>query len=126
VLFADALEVLGRYAWPGNVRELDNVLARSVLRAKAMQPTTPRIEIRARHVEPDLDSYLPEHSKPSASSALPDASSDRTLAGQIEAYRRRVILETVAAEGGNWAAAARVLGLHRANLHAIGKRLGLK
>jgi len=37
-----------------------------------------------------------------------------------------VITDTVASHEGNWAAAARSLGLHRANLHSLAKRLGLK
>jgi len=49
-----------------------------------------------------------------------------TLREQIEAFERRVILETVHAHAGNWAAAARALGLHRSNLHHRATRLGLR
>jgi anaerobic nitric oxide reductase transcription regulator len=137
VLFADALELLGRYTWPGNVRELDNVLARSLLRANALQSTTAsgaasgklnsklapqRIEIHAQHIEPDLNLTLRSAPK----TAPQSTTGDRSLAAQMDAFQRQVIVETVAAEGGNWAAAARVLGLHRANLHAMARRLGLK
>jgi anaerobic nitric oxide reductase transcription regulator len=37
-----------------------------------------------------------------------------------------VILGAVQRNGGNWAAAARDLGLHRSNLHHRARRLGLK
>jgi anaerobic nitric oxide reductase transcription regulator len=49
-----------------------------------------------------------------------------TLREQIEAFERRVILEAVHAHAGNWAAAARALGMHRSNLHHRAARLGLR
>ncbi len=124
VLLAETLELLVHYSWPGNVRELDNVLARSVLRARAEQPAGIRLEIRPKHVRPDLEPLAREPSQLPASTVLLEATG--TLAARLEAFRRQVITETVATEDGNWAAAARVLGLHRANLHAIAKRMGLK
>jgi anaerobic nitric oxide reductase transcription regulator len=50
----------------------------------------------------------------------------RTLREQIEAFERRVILDAVRAHAGNWAAAARALGMHRSNLHHRAARLGLR
>jgi anaerobic nitric oxide reductase transcription regulator len=48
------------------------------------------------------------------------------LGALLDEFERRVILEAVARQGGNWAAAARELGLHRSNLHHRAARLGLK
>jgi anaerobic nitric oxide reductase transcription regulator len=44
----------------------------------------------------------------------------------VDAFRRRAILEAVERHHGNWAAAARELGLHRSNLHQLAARLGLR
>ncbi len=48
------------------------------------------------------------------------------LRDAVREYQRRRVRETVRAHGGNWAAAARALGMGRANLHHLAKRLGLK
>jgi anaerobic nitric oxide reductase transcription regulator len=49
-----------------------------------------------------------------------------TLNDQVERFERQAILDAVQRNGGNWAAAARDLGLHRSNLHHRASRLGLK
>ncbi len=41
-------------------------------------------------------------------------------------FKRRFILDAVARNDGNWAAAARQLGIHRSNLHKLARRLGIK
>jgi len=71
---------------------------------------------------------------PFAGGEMPSAATTRAepdtaplpLADRIEAYRRREILAAVERQGGNWAAAARELGLHRSNLHHLATRLGLR
>ncbi|MGK3982733.1 helix-turn-helix domain-containing protein [Sorangium sp. So ce136] len=45
---------------------------------------------------------------------------------QVDAFQRGLIREAVARHEGNWAAAARSLGMHRSNLHHLAKRLGLR
>ena len=119
VLGPEALETLRHYSWPGNVRELDNVLARAMLRALRDGATGSRLSIGPAHLSLDLDPTIEPSQAAEARSELP-------LSEQLDAFRRRVISETVTAHEGNWAAAARSLGLHRANLHALAKRLGLK
>jgi anaerobic nitric oxide reductase transcription regulator len=49
-----------------------------------------------------------------------------SLAERVDAFRRRTILDAVERHTGNWAAAARELGLHRSNLHQLATRLGLR
>jgi len=49
-----------------------------------------------------------------------------SLTERVDAFRRRTILEAVERHQGNWAAAARELGLHRSNLHQLATRLGLR
>jgi anaerobic nitric oxide reductase transcription regulator len=43
----------------------------------------------------------------------------------VRDYQRRVVGEAVERNRGNWAAAARELGMHRSNLHHLARRLGL-
>jgi anaerobic nitric oxide reductase transcription regulator len=49
-----------------------------------------------------------------------------SLRASTEAHQRGRIRAAVERHGGNWAAAARELGLARANLHRLARRLGLK
>ena len=62
-------------------------------------------------------------------STTPGAAPERaapTLAEALDATRRASIRTAVTAAEGNWAAAARALGVDRANLHRLARRLGLK
>lgn len=120
VLGPDGLEALRSYSWPGNVRELDNVLGRALLRALRDGRARGRVEIGPGHLSVDV---APTGS---VSERRPLIQPGRSLAEQIDDFRRRVIVEAVAVHQGNWSAAARSLGVHRANLHALAKRLGLK
>jgi transcriptional regulator with GAF, ATPase, and Fis domain len=76
------------------------------------------------HLAPDLDPrtniVLPAQGQPTA------ASSQRPLADQVDDFLRQVIVDAVKAHGDNWSAAARSLGMRRANFHARAKRVGLK
>jgi anaerobic nitric oxide reductase transcription regulator len=51
--------------------------------------------------------------------------SGRTLREVVDDTKRLVVSKAVAAHGGNWAAAARSLGMARGNLHHMARRLGL-
>jgi anaerobic nitric oxide reductase transcription regulator len=57
--------------------------------------------------------------------ALP-GSSGLSLTDATDEFQRRLIAREVERADGNWAAAARLLGLDRSNLHRIAKRLGMK
>jgi anaerobic nitric oxide reductase transcription regulator len=124
VLRAESLDRLRQYSWPGNVRELDNVLARSVLRAQRDTPVGQQLEIQPRHLSPDLGASLGSTAKARNYSTPP--MDDRPLVDQVAEFQMQVISRTVKSHDGNWAAAARSLGMHRANLHTLAKRLGLK
>jgi len=121
----EARERLIASEWPGNVRELENVLSRGVLRAaRGLAARVGPVIVGVEHL--DLS--------PSAGGEAPSAATARAepdtallpLADRIEAYRRREILAAVERHRGNWAAAARELGLHRSNLHHLATRLGLR
>jgi anaerobic nitric oxide reductase transcription regulator len=114
-------ERLAAADWPGNVRELENVVSRAVLRAAAGKPAGAAIVVGLAHV--DVAPGAPREDPPVA--AAP-ARSGGPLRAQVEEFERRLIREALERHGGNQAAAARDLGMHRANLHHLARRLGLK
>ena len=109
-------------AWPGNVRELENVVSRAVLRASSDAPDQAGvITVTRDHLD-----VAPAASPGVGLRAPAPMDSAATLREQVEAFERRVILEAVRAHAGNWAAAARALGMHRSNLHHRAARLRLR
>lgn len=121
-----ALERLMAADWPGNVRELENVVSRGVLRAiRGLIDRTRTVLLSPEHL--DLHNPAPSVSFGSAGDEAKDpAHPALSLAERVDAFRRRMILNTVERHHGNWAAAARELGLHRSNLHQLATRLGLR
>ncbi|MGB7288981.1 MAG: helix-turn-helix domain-containing protein, partial [Candidatus Macondimonas sp.] len=110
--------------WPGNVRELEHLIGRAALRALSQQPQRPRIlTVQAQHLD-----LSPISGAASAMPAPIAPESPQPVTGLREAVdelQTRLIQEALARHGGNRAAAARELGLDRANLHRLQKRLGL-
>jgi len=107
----EALAALVARPWPGNVRELRNAMARLV----ALVDTE---EIGPDHVRRVLDPVGPAES--SAPGKIP------RLQDVLEATERSLIERALEVHEGNKAAAARSLGLDRANLHRKMKRLGIE
>ena len=101
----EALEKLVGYAWPGNVRELANVMERATVLG---QP--PRVTIQ------DLPPRV------IATEAVP-LSGMGPYQVAVNTYRRELILTALARTGGNRAAAAKALGLHRTHLMRLLKAL---
>jgi DNA-binding NtrC family response regulator len=99
-----AADQLARYDWPGNVRELENAVERAAALALG-----PRI---------DVDD-LPEEVR-EARPIVPASSGSRKLAD----VERALILETIAASGGNRAKAAEALGIGVATLYRKLKQYG--
>jgi anaerobic nitric oxide reductase transcription regulator len=114
--------------WPGNVRELDHLLGRAVLRASANVERGAPVLIGPEHLqlEPGLDVDTTSPSPPRQSDALLIDVADKTLSDAVEALKRKMVLRAVEENGGNWAAAARSLGMARSNLHRMAERLGLR
>lgn len=122
---AQVYDLLDAYAWPGNVRELENIVSRAVLKASAGQPRGAATIVRPIHVDGDLSpSRWP--SRPAA--ALPDPSlgEKASLRAETKRFQRHMIDRALGNSDGNWAAAARALGMHRSNLHHLAVSLGLK
>ncbi|MDY0060064.1 MAG: nitric oxide reductase transcriptional regulator NorR [Myxococcota bacterium] len=112
---------LATASWPGNVRELDHLLGRAVLRASAAAHGDGAILLDA------LQLQLPDDATPRAEAgqAVLAPGATRTLAAAVDDFKRQCIRQAVAQHAGNWAAAARALGLQRSNLHHQAQRLGL-
>ncbi len=123
-LSSDAQQALLAYPWPGNVRELEHLIGRAALKALGQQGKRPPIltlsardlGLRPREVPVAADESVD----------LPVATGDADLRQATDAFQRRLVEASLARHPGNWAAAARELGLDRANLNRLAKRLGLK
>jgi len=106
--------------WAGNVRELENVISRGILRACAR--TEPGTAVIVRRGDLDLDAPA----RPAKANAAAAGSPPVHLREAVEDYKRALIAKAVRRNQGNWAAAARDLGVGRGNLHHLARRLGLK
>jgi transcriptional regulator with GAF, ATPase, and Fis domain len=107
-LSPDALQALMTHDWPGNVRELENAIERAVVLGSSDRITGE-----------DL------------SDLLADSTGDADTAGApfhdgVREMKRRLILDAIDRSGGNYAAAARLLGLNPTYLHRLLKNLQLK
>ncbi|MCU0564074.1 MAG: sigma-54 dependent transcriptional regulator [Desulfobacterales bacterium] len=102
-----AMDRLTRRDWPGNVRELMNAVERAVVLARADYLT-----------EADFPAIGPAP----AAGAPPAAGGAGLPLSEVE---RAVILETLAAAGGNKSEAARRLGVTRRTLHKKLKAYGV-
>jgi anaerobic nitric oxide reductase transcription regulator len=118
-----AMDVLAGGPWPGNVRELDNLLSRSILLASERTPAGETVvvtpEVLGMEGEPAL--HTREITLPPPVAAVAPVH----LREAVNSFQRELIHKALAASSGNWAAAARELGMHRSNLHHLAKRLGL-
>ncbi|MFQ6574617.1 nitric oxide reductase transcriptional regulator NorR [Pseudomonas sp. UM16] len=121
----EAQAALLAYDWPGNVRELEHLIGRSALKALGQHRQRPKIltldatDLDLKPLEPVL------HHAPAA---LP---ADATLPGgdlrqALDDYQRQLIQACLERHQHNWASTARELGLDRANLGRLAKRLGLR
>ncbi|OQX68122.1 MAG: nitric oxide reductase transcription regulator [Sorangiineae bacterium NIC37A_2] len=112
--------------WPGNVRELDHVLGRAVLRAGSKVKRGAPILMGPEHFDLSSPSEPPQRTDGPLPEPLSIPLGTMTLAEAVDETKRLLILRAVEESGGNWAAAARALGMARGNLHHMATRLGLR
>ncbi|MHC1727101.1 MAG: nitric oxide reductase transcriptional regulator NorR [Syntrophobacteraceae bacterium] len=124
----EALDLLCRYSWPGNVRELENVLSRAILKASYRVPRGDLVTVQPQHLGDDLVAGPGEAEQdiPDNMGELMVAAAGETLREMTAEFQRQAIRRAISRNSGNWAAAARELGLHRSNLHNVAGRLGLR
>jgi anaerobic nitric oxide reductase transcription regulator len=125
-LTSDAQAALLAYDWPGNVRELEHLIGRSALKALGRCAVRPKI-LSLGVQELDLPQVAEQNPLPSPVSpgpAVEQVSGD--LREAMDDFQRRLIAASLERHQHNWASAARELGLDRANLGRMARRLGLK
>ncbi|HSI56946.1 MAG TPA: nitric oxide reductase transcriptional regulator NorR [Ideonella sp.] len=127
-LGAGAQAALLAHDWPGNVRELEHLLGRSVLKALGRHAQRPRI-LSLEAQDMDLAS-APAAAGPSAAAAAAETSAGpmqptMSLRDAVDGFERQLLQATLEQHLHNWAAAARALGVDRANLLRLARRLGL-
>lgn len=122
-LDAGAQAALLAHDWPGNVRELEHLLGRSVLKALGRHAERPRILSLSAE---DLDLAGASVSPRGMSDEAPaPAVAGLPLREAVTKLERELVSSALAQHGFNRAAAARALGMDRANLTRLAKRLGL-
>jgi transcriptional regulator with GAF, ATPase, and Fis domain len=108
----EALAALAAHDWPGNVRELENAIERAVVLGSSDQ-------IGAEDLSEIIDA---------SAEALAGAGEAGGAAFHegVREVKRRLILDAIDRSRGNYAAAARLLGLNPTYLHRLLKNLQLK
>ncbi|MDC0715204.1 nitric oxide reductase transcriptional regulator NorR [Stigmatella sp. ncwal1] len=120
-LSGDAEAVLLAYPWPGNVRELEHLVARSALKAYGQRRDGSRIlTLSAEDFALQGEPPGPPRAEPPLEPEAPVGD----LREAVEHFERRQIRASLERHQGNWASAARELGMDRANLRRLARRLG--
>jgi anaerobic nitric oxide reductase transcription regulator len=121
----EAYEMMAGYDWPGNVRELENVISRAVLKSSSNSARGEPVVLETDHLGSDLipDGLPNVPSSPQKEVLFPQGFS---LNSELKNYKIKLIQLALSRNRGNWAAAARDLGMHRSNLHNLAKRLHIK
>jgi len=122
---APAKQALGHYAWPGNVRELEHQIARAVLKAKKRLSGSARKDMLVLMADDfdlpaakTVEAELPESPDPTRSTPV-------DYKAAVDDYKRELLESALIQHRGNVTAAARSLGLDRANLARLAARLGV-
>lgn len=118
-LHPQTFPALAAYDWPGNVRELEHLLLRASL--KAMQRDPGKVMVRPDDLGLPHAPAVEDDAPADEPSALPETG----LRDAVDAYQRRLIIAALGEHDGNWTQAAKRLGLDRANLQRLARRLGV-
>lgn len=121
-----AQAVLLAYPWPGNVRELEHLISRAVLKALSVHGERPRVlTIEAEVLGLDelrvaAPALLQVHGD------MPVIQPGEGLKEAVDGFQKRLIGEALERHQGKWADVARELGVDRANLSRLARRLGIR
>ncbi len=114
---AEALEDLKRYYWPGNVRELRNMIERAVLLGSG--PLLRREDFFPEAGLPGGAVQAVPPGQPAAAFRLPEGGVN------LEEVEKNLVVQALAAAGGNQTRAARLLGMTRDQMRSRIKKYGL-
>ncbi|KFE54474.1 nitric oxide reductase transcriptional regulator NorR [Pseudomonas syringae] len=124
-LTSEAQKLLLGYEWPGNVRELEHLISRGVLKALSMHPERPRILTIEAHML-GLEARTAAVAPVAVEGAAMAVSTGLTLKASVDAYQKILIEQALLKHQGKWIEVAREMGLDRANLSRLAKRLGIR
>ncbi|MBB2496035.1 nitric oxide reductase transcriptional regulator NorR [Aquipseudomonas ullengensis] len=124
-LSGEAQKALVAYSWPGNVRELEHLIGRAALKALARHAERPRI-LSIDEAAIDLPVVQAESPAIEPVDGIAADAGGLDLREAVDVYQRSLIEQALARHQGKWADAARELGLDRANLSRLAKRLGVR
>jgi transcriptional regulator with GAF, ATPase, and Fis domain len=110
----DALACLTTYEWPGNVRELENAIEHAVV--LGLEPVIARDDLPDAVAEAGSSTAAGTAARPAAA----------RFHDTIKQTKKDLIIRAVEEAGGNYNAAARLLGLHPNYLHRLIKNFQLK
>jgi DNA-binding NtrC family response regulator len=104
----EARKCLVQYDWPGNVRELENAIERAVVLGTTdlIQPEDLPEPVLEKQAVPGVQ--VTEYHQ------------------SVKEVKRQLVLKAFEEAGGNYAEAARTLGIHPNNLHRLIRNLELK
>jgi len=124
-LSADASAYLQRYDWRGNVRELESAIQRAVVMAET-EFILPE----------DLPEDIVESDQVDVAAAAPDGEeviTEPMIVGPVMKYhaamkeaKKQILVQAIEQAGGNFAEAAKLLGLHPNNLYRFVRNLSLR
>jgi two-component system nitrogen regulation response regulator GlnG len=118
----DALELLRRQRWPGNVRELENLVRRLTILHSGDMICADAVALEIGHAGPagdagdsgSLGEFVERHlTREFGSGGLPPPGLYGRILAEVE---RPLLVQCLAAAGGNQIRAARLLGLNRNTL----------
>ena len=133
------LDRLAQYTWPGNVREFEHLLNRAALKACAKVPIHSRHDSLVTVTLGDCDELHETTQRKSdplnteentQTPPLSDIATDSmtteepiNLRQAVDDYQRQIVKRALQAHQGNWSRTAKHLGVDRANLIRLAKRL---
>ena len=120
----DAQKLLVSYSWPGNVRELEHLISRATLKALSSHAERPRI-LTIDAYALGLDEQVPMV-EPVMIGDAPKVKDGEGLKASVDAYQKVLISDALIRHEGKWVDVARELGLDRANLSRLARRLGIR
>lgn len=124
-LNSDAQKLLVAHTWPGNVRELEHLISRAVLKSLSLYAERPRIltvEAQALGLEEVPTGVSTNWQEGVRAPSEPGWS----LKEAVDAYQTQLIAQALLRHEGRWADVAREMGIDRANLSRLAKRLGIR